>query len=117
MWNEKTKRLEAELISQKELYASVKAVMQRLIDDKDREIERLREEGGQLRGKISLMETILMPLSSKAGAAYQALVNPPAKNPATRTIVEPPASEWQSYKRKKEQELEEQYAAEDSKGK
>lgn len=91
-----------------------KELYERLLSDRDAELLRLRNQVDAQHGKISLMETILMPLSSRAGAAYQD-ARTPREKPATRPNIEPPTNEWLRYKRAKEAELEKEYAAEDQK--
>jgi hypothetical protein len=97
---------EAALALAKELY-------ERLIADGKAEIARLREANDNMRGKISLLETIVMPLSSKAGAQYQAVLHP-AEKQLHKPYIEPKAGEWQRFKAAKEAELEKEYLIEDT---
>jgi hypothetical protein len=109
---EKLAVAKAEAQAAKAALALAKELYERLLAGETAEIARLREEVGNQHGKISLMETILMPLSSNAGAAYQELLNPPKKQ-IRKAIVEPPMSDWQRYKVAKEKELEAEYLSEE----
>jgi hypothetical protein len=109
----KVARLEAEAKAATQVMEVSKELSERLIADKDRQIADLRDEVSNLRAKVSLMETVMMPLSSHAGAMYQEKLHP--RNETIRPLVEAPVSEWQRYKRQKEKELEESYLAEDAK--
>lgn len=104
---------QAEAQGAKAALALAKELYERLLKSKDEEIVRLREANDSMRGKISLMETIIMPLSSKAGAAYQEAVTP-TKKANFRTTVEPPVSEWQRHKRAVEAQIEKEYAEADA---
>ena len=107
----KMARLEAEARAARQVTEVTKELSERLLADKDKVIADLRDENSNLRAKVSLMETIMMPLSSHAGAMYEE-----ALHPRERTIqrtIEAPVSEWQRYKLAKEKELEESYAAEE----
>lgn len=94
------------------LRESVSGLYDRLVADKDALIERQISEIADLRGKISLMETIMMPLSSNAGAAYQQMLNPP-KKADFKTLIQNHETDWQRYKSQKDKELEESYKAEE----
>jgi hypothetical protein len=105
-------KLELELKLANQLKDLTKEMSDRVISIQAATIEAQKKEISNLRSKISLMETILMPLSSKAGAAYQASLNPSPKV-SMKSIVEPQLSEWVRYKKAKEDELEAEYNAED----
>ena len=62
--------------------------------EKDRRIASLEEEVSQLKGKIDMLELIVMPLSSAAGAAYANLKNP--RPPRELKASEPVMTSWQS---------------------
>lgn len=101
---------QAEASGAKAALALAKELYERLLSSKDEEIIRLREQNDAFRGKCSLMETILMPLSTQAGADYQAAQNPhPAEKTNFKALLESNTSEWQRYKRVKDKELEKSY--------
>lgn len=106
---------QAQSAADKAALALAKELYERLLATKDAEIARLKEQNDALRGKNSLMETILMPLSSAAGAAYQEAQNPQTgEKPNFKAILESNTTEWQRYKRRKEQELEQAYEDSDA---
>ena len=59
--------------------------------DKNREIDWLRQQNALLQAKVEKLELAIWPQASRAGQAYVAQVNPPAKpKPA-----EIPLTQWQ----------------------
>ena len=89
----------------------ISALYERQIAHLTSQLRETQEELAQAKGKISLMELAIMPLSSAAGAAYAEVLHP--RTETLQTLVEAPVSEWQRYKLQKEQELEQYYADQD----
>jgi hypothetical protein len=70
---------------------------ERMISDRDKLLASLREELAQARGKIDLMETVMMPLSSRAGGAYvEALGGREAEKPDFASLDDG-VSSWKRY--------------------
>lgn len=91
-----------------EVTAKLEVELRRQISDRDTLIAALRDENIQLRSKIERMELTLMPLSSRAGAAYVASLQP---KPSSLPDSSKPANEqpmgWQETLRKYLQEQDE----------
>lgn len=105
-------RLAAEKAGAEAALALAKELYERQLSHVTGQLRDTQEELAQVKGKISLMETIMMPLSSRAGAAYQETLNP-KKIQILRPNTEPGSSEWQRYKRQREADLDKEYAQED----
>ena len=103
----KLSQAEARAHAAEVLQKSLSGLYDKMLADKDAQIERLQTEIGIMKGKISLMETIIMPLSSRAGADYQEALHP--RPPQKIMHTTPTTSEWQRYKQKKDAELEASY--------
>ena len=82
------RHLELELIQ-------LRVDMSERLGEKDRRIASLEGELAMARGKCDRMELVLMPLSSRAGAAFAAQLNPPPAAP--KVAMPPPEGSWQAY--------------------
>lgn len=100
--------LTAQLEAERALRSQVSALYDRMLSDKDAVIERYVQEVNALKGKIALMETAIMPLSSVAGRVYQDKLNPP-KERTIKFSLEGQSSDWQRHLRQVEGRLEKEY--------
>jgi hypothetical protein len=87
------------------------------LQEKERIIESLREEKAFLTGKISLYETTLMPLSSRAGAEIVKAARPvkPTFPDFDFNSIPPITTRWNAVQAEHEKEIEAEIEAEQAK--